>query len=460
MFKSRYAIAVRLRNLAINKVGSDIDVFREGRHLILVSLALSRMALFDLAPGTLTAYQQGALRILDIRASKLPRQEELFAWRSPAGCRTQFIDALSALKAKLRASTQEKDVWHVEAPEGRESELTHNICGVFWLFEALGTVVPGLQNPFKVPEADRVSKRIRYADGVAGPTITPRFSFRIPPHANIALRTDSGAMLPYILPALADAGAPASIQRTAATQIEGLARISEEVAISVLDWWQSQFGHTLATPNKGDGNARTKLQVLSDLWVGEEHLYFDNERRELDPDGWGIAEWRDYLLDEKIPEAVRHAKATRSPLHPNQRGGFYSRSGYADYHYAPAMKAAGLPTRTHYPRHCGVNDFVNYVNSRTDLSSEEKADRLLVFARSMGWKWPEVTIATYSLPARQNEMFEVQREWAAMRRSRPSELLAAGAGLPRVESRQTINDRQLSRLARRAAYGTEKRAKV
>ena len=111
------------------------------------------------------------------------------------------------------------------------------------------------------------------------------------------------------------------------------------------------------------------------------------------------------------------------------------------------MRAAGLPTRTHYLRHSGVNDFLAYIDARPDLTPEEKDAAKLEFGRAMGWKWPLAMLERYSLPARKAAQVAAATDWLAQRRQQ-QEAIVAGLGRPAPATKPTSNDRQLSRLVK------------
>lgn len=416
----------------------------------LLTSALTRMGDAGLSRATVNGYSRGALRFFTYRSRMLgtASTRDLLPWISAHDIRMLFRDFLVSLKGKVEPSTTEADVWHVTARDEDAVAIVQNVCGTFHAFEALVHAGVLRLNPFEVPIDKRMRRRLPGAHGMANaPFITPRFRFRIPSTVASALRTDSERHFHLIVPALIAFGVPPSIVMMIKTMAEGLARISEQCRLSIWDYWEaSGFGDAIDTTNKGDGDRRVKVQVFSAEHVGEILLFFDGDRRKLDRDGWGLNEWRAFLTDESIPLRIRKAKAIASPLFPNAAKGFYDRSGVVDVWYRPAMRAAGLPTRTHYLRHCGVNNFLAYIAARDDLTAAEKDAARLEFAKSMGWKWPEVMLARYSLPQRRHAAFEVRRGWLD-HRAKHDEAITEGLGRPPSEViPMTGADKPMSRL--------------
>lgn len=415
-----------------------VDPAGEQDHV--VGEGIARMSETGLADTTVRAYRRGALKFHTHYWHKLASATSTLAftpWAPPGDVRELLMELLRALGARLEESADEKDVWHIKIDEDGEADLDEVVgivCGTFHLYTAYRAA--GLYtdpHPFEVPLEDRVISHVPVEgandnDGRKGPTIRPRFRLRLPLGAAPALRMETSKFLPQIIPALIAFGTPPSIVMMFKTMVEGLARITEQINLTVWDWWTaSRFGDSVQTTNKGRGKRRTKLQDFSPEHVVELLVFFDTERRLLDPEGWGVSEWREYLEDETKTKKERRAKAMKAPLFPNARKTFHTRSGVVDQWYRPAMKANGLPTRTHYIRHCGVNSFLAFIRRRTDLTPEEKGAERLQFARDMGWAWPLVMLARYSGPERHTARVEARREWRAERRVN-LELLEGGLG--------------------------------
>lgn len=462
IYRPRPATGERLRYTAhsatVDGVATRIAFDPRGEIDSIISSAATTIGETGLAVLSEPAYVRGALRFETWCFHTLGETSAvaLSPWKSPPkDVLDLFSDFLRGWGAgvKLERSTSEKDVWHVEVTdEGMLPEVSAAICGTFHLYAAASdTGLYAWPNPFEVPTEDRTTRRI---PGPAGgtaplPTITPRFRFRIPMGSASALRTDARDMLRDILPALEAYGAPPAIVMMIATMIEGLARISEQIALSVLDWWdETMFGQAIATTSKGRRRRRVKAQRFTPQHHAALVEYFDTARTRLDPNGWTLEQWRAFLTDPTIGKAERRRAAARAPLFPNARGGFYSRSGVLDHWYRPAMRAAGLPTRTHYIRHCGVNDFLAYIEARPDLTAEEKIAARLAFAKAMGWKWPEAMLERYSLPQRKEADIAATADWLQDRHARLNDLRSGAGTVVPIAPRVPGGERGLSRLVR------------
>jgi hypothetical protein len=283
-----------------------------------------------------------------------------------------------------------------------------------------------------------------------GMLIVPRFRFRIPRTEGSPLRTDPSDHVINIIPALIAAGTPIAIIMMIKVMIEGLARIAEEIRVSIWDWWNaSQFGNQIDTTSKRSRGRRVKVQSITDELVTELSEYGNKERVVLDERGWSIEQWRAFLTDSTISMKERRIAAKKAPLFPARHKRFYSRSGVIDNWYRPAMRIAKLPTRTHYIRHSGVNDFLTYIDARHDLDPAEKDAAKLQFGQTMGWRWPLAMLERYSLPARKAAQLVAATDFLTHRRKQ-QELIAAGLGLPAHATKLTQDDRQLSRLVKYA----------
>lgn len=442
------------RTLTNGGVSMRIAFDPSGEIDTIVSHAATTIGQTRLAVLSEPAYVRGGLRFQSWCHHNGGGNEDISPWQlPPVDVRRLFIDFLVSIGAKLEESAEEKEVWHIDADEeDRLAEITQAICGTFHLYAA--AAIAGLypwSNPFEIPKDERITRRLPgAASGSAErPLVTPRFRFRIPMGSASTLRTDSRDMLRDIVPALVRYGAPQQIIMMIKTMIIGLARIREQANLSLLDWWEeSEFGEAIATTSKGTRRRRIKAQRFTPEHREELVAYFDGDRQRLDPNGWTLEEWTSFMRDPTVRVSVRRRAAANAPLFPTARGRFYSRSGILDYWYRPAMKAAGLPTRTHYIRHCGVNDFLAYVEGRSDLTHEEKEAARLTFARDMGWKWPEAMLEHYSLPQRKEAEIAASASWLRDRHERLNDLRSGIGNVVSLPEPVTKNDRGLSRLMR------------
>jgi hypothetical protein len=228
---------------------------------------------------------------------------------------------------------------------------------------------------------------------------------------------------------------------------EGLARLSEQIALTVADWWTgSRFATAIDTPNKGDDGQRTKTQIVTAELAAQLRHYFDYDR--IDPTGRKL---RDY---ERLALAGDLTLLREAPLFPNKRGGFFSQSGVADYYFRPAMLDAGLKRATsHCLRHAGVNDFLSWV-AGLECGAEEKDQLRRSFGRYMGWKWPEAMLDHYGMPTRQREAIDTATRFLVHREERLRSVASMADAAPYaasfVETGPACTDDDLERMFRNA----------
>lgn len=419
----------------------------------LASVPIERMSEGGLAQATVPRYGRGFLTFLDDVAihGMATASGAYTPWSPPPDVVALFKDCIRRLGGTLEESTDEPGVYHVSVEEEEKRDgVVAAICGVFHFYDAaVKAGVYAWANPFEIPFEDR-KPRMLPGETHGGMFIVPRFRFRIPRTEGSPLRTDPSDRVLDIIPALIAAGAPIAVIMMIRLMIEGLARIAEQIRISIWDWWKaSQFGNQIDTTNKRSRGRRVKLQSITDELVAELLKFGNNERVALDERGWTLDQWRTFLTNPTISMKERRIAAKKAPLFPARHKRFYSRSGVIDNWYRPAMQAANLPSRTHYIRHSGVNDFLTYIDGREDLTPAEKDAAKLEFGKAMGWKWPLAMLQRYSLPARKAAQLVAATDWLAHRRQQ-QELIAAGLGRPAPAIKPTQDDRQLSRLVKYA----------
>ena len=387
----------------------------DGAMNVRCSEGLSNLDACHLAKSTADAVRTGARHFLSFLRRYRPTatEEDLTNWRTQADFDRDIQARLRDLQVAFHQSKSEANVWLLEETSIASAIVTE-LCGIYHLLD--GMVAAGLlaTNFMAVPRSERVTRRIAAptAFGGSAPTIETKFRYRLPPITARPLRTDSGEDYPYILPALEDFGAPTAIILQTRIAIDACGRLHQRIDRSILDYWEgSEFDDVILLPNKGAGNERPLLGVLSDATAGAFREFGEGERATLDTRGWTLSQWEEYLIDPKVPRAVSRAAAAAEPLLPTRKGIFISKSGYRDVWYAPAMNKAGLTTRTHYTRHIGVHLFLDWVDGLTDLTEIERNNLRISFARSIGWAWPEMMLAIYSLPQRQSAMLEAARMW-------------------------------------------------
>lgn len=393
------------------------------------------------------------MRFLDFLKSERPgaSDEQMLTFPTQVAFDVAFKTYLLARGARLTPSTNEKGVFHVHVAQEAESAMGHDLCGVFHMLQGLVLIGFAIDNPMEIPTDKRQRKSLALgaSQTSSAPTVVLKFRFRIPSSNANKMRTESNCDLPYILPALIDYGVPRSIELQTLYAIDACLRRFERISPSVWDHWNaSKFGDVVFSLNKGDAGRRTKESIISKPTLGKILHFGESERQRLDSQGWKLSQWREYLSDPKVPIHTKRALAQAEPLLPTRKGVFISASGYSDHYYVPAMKRAGLVTRTHYTRHCGVHDFLDYVDSRTDLTADQRNEMRLAFGRAIGWAWPEVMLAYYSLPQRRKAILQNSRDWHETRDAWRARI-AAGEFAPQQRP-MTTTEPQLTALALQA----------
>ncbi len=417
------------------------------------SCALSSFATLGLADGTCNAYRNGAIRFLDFLKKNHPYacDEMLLTFPTKEVFDATLKSYFFTLNAQIVPSQNEKGVYHVHVIEELRSSVGHDLCGVFHLMEGLVMIGFTRDNPMKVPMKDRQRKALPFGAGenYNAPTVGLKFRFRMPASNVAKIRTESDTDLPYIIPALIDFGVPTSVELQTRYAIDACLRRFERISPSIWDHWQaSQFGDIVFGQNKASAGESSKMSTISRMTLGRILFFGEGERQHLDTQGWKLSQWREYLDDPKIPFHVKRALASKEPLLPTQKGRFLSKSGYSDYYYAPAMKKGGLVTRTHYTRHCGVHQFLDYVDCLTHLTADQRNEMRLSFGRALGWAWPEAMLAHYSLPQRRRAVLKTARHWHLEREAYAAKI-ASGEFSP-CKKPLTTSEPQLSALARHA----------
>ena len=247
---------------------------------------------------------------------------------------------------------------------------------------------------------------------------------------------------------------PPSVVMLIDLMIEGLARLSEQIALTLKDWWDaSQFGEKINTPNKGDDYARTKVQVFSAGYAARLRLYVNEQRIDCNELTGGTRRTLDDF--RKLAEGGDLAALEKEPLFTNAKGGFFSQSGVGDHYFREAMEDAGLDGITsHAIRHAGVCAFFEWLKEQ-DMPKEEKEALKLEFGVYMGWKWPQKMLEHYSESERRNQATATAIAFLQARRKQLDALEGEADLLPANDDdlAPAHNDADLDRLAqlRRAA---------
>lgn len=422
-----------------------------GLPCLLASAALSAFTSTKLAPGTIDAYRKGALRFLASQRRLMPtvHEDDLLRWPTQQAFDTSVVSHLKKPNYRMEASTTEAGVTYVEAPEDAESETMHDLCGIFHLAAMLQKLGAISVNFMEVPFGERKKKLVGSIanKGSQRCTVEPKFRYRMRATVSGQPRTESALHLPYIIPALEDFGAPTGVILQTEVAIDAGLRRAERPVISIWDYHNpSQFDDVIDCRNKGGGPHTVKHGVIVPSTIGKIWYFGEGERQALDSNNWTLTQWSEYLNDSSVDLKVRRSAAMKEPLFPTKKGKFMSASGPIDTWYRPAMRKAGLPTWTHYTRHCLVHLFLDWVEAQIYLSEIERNNLRVTFARGMGWAWPEMMLAVYSLPQRRNSMLEVSRKWNS---ARPEWIRKLSANKLAMSSlTRKVSDPQLSRLSR------------
>lgn len=334
-------------------------------------------------------------------------------WDEPAIVSTLWHDLLRAEGFTPKWSTRDR-CYHITVNDSDFDRLNVGLTGMFTLYEAARDrhLYDGV-NPMAA-EASNASRRMRR---------TARSLFRLKRAKPRTMRV----MVPDIVERVRRAGRrasrawPAAVTMLIDLMIEGLARLSEQIALTLEDWWlASEFGEKINTPNKGDDFARTKVQVFSAALAARLRIFVNETRVDL-PELTG---GKRRSLDDfrRIAAAGDLETLRREPLFTNSKGGFFSQSGVADYYFRPAMDEAGLHSiASHALRHAGTCAFFAWVKE-LDIPASEKESLKLEFGDYMGWKWPESMLEHYSEVERRNQATETAIRFLQTRRHQLDEL--------------------------------------
>lgn len=334
--------------------------------------------------------------------------------------RVLIDSAITSMEGKVRVSGTEVDVRYVEGDDDVLSQVQDLISGIAYLYE--GLIHHGyysFPNPVILPIERRRPAFIPMVDGGrSSRRVMTKFFFRVAGIERPGPRVDDPNLVNKVVEALVQfRRAPTAVIILVKIAIWGLARLREQTRLTIWDWWKaSRFGTLINTTNKGKRERRTKQQLIPDELVDELTTWGNGARQKLDLHGRTLDQWREFLSNDAftLEDRTRQAKAT--PLIPNANKGFYTSSGIRDVWYAPAMRAAGLPTRFHFLRHAGVCDAIAMIDA-LEVSEAEKTKLKIAFGRQLGWAWPERMIEWYNTAQAKTLEIEIAAAWQRDRRA-------------------------------------------
>jgi hypothetical protein len=361
-------------------------------------------------------------------------------WDEPAIASTMWHDLLKGLKLEPKWSTRD-GCFHIAVDDQDFDRVNIGLNGMYTMYEAARDrhLYDGT-NPLAsaTDDVNRAGRR------------TARSLFRLKRTKPRTMRMQ----LPSIVERIRRAGRratrpwPPSIVMLIDLMIEGLARLSEQIALTLKDWWDaSEFGEQVNTPNKGDDYARTKVQVFSAAYAASLRIYVNEQR--IDWCELAGGERRTLNDFRRLAQGGDLAALELEPLFTNAKGGFFSQSGVGDYYFRPAMEDAGLiGVTSHAIRHAGVNAFFEWLAVQ-EMPKEEKEALKLEFGLYMGWKWPEKMLEHYSEVERRNQATATAIAFLQARRKQLDGLEAEVDLSPANDDDPTPphNDADLERLA-------------
>lgn len=391
---------------------------------------------------TAPKYLRGAAAMLAAQTALAGRQAHTAGpWEEPAIARTMWHDLLKDLELEPKWSTRD-GCFHITVPDEDFDRVNIGLNGMYTLYEAArDRHLYNGDNPLASASAAPNRNGRRAA----------RSLFRVKRNKPRTMRIQ----LPSIVERIRRAGRratrpwPPAVSMLVDLMIEGLARLSEQIALTLKDYWDgSQFGEKINTPNKGDDYARTKVQVFSAAYAARLRIYIN----ELRIDRNELAGGERRTLDDfrRLAEGGDLAALEAEPIFTNAKGGFFSQSGVGDYYFRTAMEEAGLlGTSSHAIRHAGVCAFFAWVAAQ-DIPKEEKDALKLEFGSYMGWKWPEKMLEHYSETERRNQATSTAIAFLQTRRIQLDDLETQADLLPANDDDPTPphSDADLERLAR------------
>jgi integrase len=394
-----------------------------------------------LSTRSVPKYLRGLTRMLSAQSAMAQKDPLLPGpWEETAIASTMWHDVLKGMGLVPKWSTRES-CFHIDVDDEEFDRINSGLNGLYTMYEAARDrhLYDGA-NPMAAASATVNRAGQRAARSLFRVRRTKPRTMRIQ-IANIVERIRRAGRQ-------AKRAWPPSVIMLIDLMIEGLARLSEQIALTLKDWWDaSQFGEEINTPNKGDDYARTKVQVFSAAYAARLRLYVDEQR--IDSLELAGGERRTLADFRRLAEGGDLATLEAEPLFTNAKGKFFSQSGIGDYYFRNAMQEAGLEGVTsHAIRHAGVCAFFKWV-AEQDLPGAENETLKLRFGTYMGWKWPEKMLEHYSEVERRDQATATAIAFLQARRKQLDELEGSGELLPVNDDDPTPshNDADLERLA-------------
>lgn len=413
--------------------------------------AVERMRETGIAETTWRPYAKAGLRFFDWYWERCIASAVPFTpWDADVQVRTLMDAAINSLDGVITTQTDEPEVRHIAGSDRVLEAVADLVSGTAYLYEGLIRNKHYLfPNPIMLPDALRRPAFLpMLAGGRSGRRILTKFYFRVAGIERPGPRVDDPTIVEKMVEALENLkNMPRAVVMLVKVAIWGLARLSEQISLTIWDWWNaSRFRNLIDTKNKGQGEEPAKEQLIPDELVDELTAWANGDRVKLDRFGRTLADWADFLSDESKTLEERKSEAKATPLFPNARKIFYTASGIRDVWFVPAMKKAGLITRFHFIRHAGVCDAYAMIDAM-EISEEAKTRKKIAFGRQLGWAWPERMVEWYATSTIKTAEIEIATEWQSNRRAH-MRLIASGEAPPRRTPtvRQDRHDRSLKKL--------------
>jgi len=203
------------------------------------------------------------------------------------------------------------------------------------------------------------------------------------------------------------------------TLFESGARISEVTGLTAADWAVSRFLNQLSARNKGSLGIRIKRLVISHGLANLYRRYFDDPqdgRLGCDPHHLSMNDLQKIFSED--PDRL-----CKLFLFITERGTPMTSNLFRDYHWRPALRAAGIHAHPHQARHWFVTNALRTIEA-TATGEQEQRRRKEELIRYMKWRSGEKMLRAYehvdretqfitkTIPALHAEMNRLERKAA------------------------------------------------